>query len=80
MEAEELVAKLTEYDRAFGIDIFHAETDTIEFKLLKLPADLGSFCQDLYEFCPDIVDQGVGTVEALENDIRDRQELLLWWD
>ena len=47
-----------------------AETDTIEFTFLKLPAGLRAFCEDLYEFCPDIVDQGVGTVEALESEIR----------
>jgi hypothetical protein len=80
MMTEDLIKKLTEYDRAYGIDIFHAETDTIEFKFSKLPADMPGFCNDLYEFCPDIVDQGCGTVEALEDEIRRTQEVFLWWD
>lgn len=80
MLTDDLIKKLTEYDRNYGIDIFHAETDTIEFRFLKLPADLRAFCEDLYEFCPDIVDQGVGTVEALENEIRRSREVFLWWD
>jgi hypothetical protein len=80
MLTEDLIKKLTEYDRNYGIDIFHAETDTIEFRFLKLPADLRAFCEDLYEFCPDIVDQGVGTVEALETEIRRSREVFLWWD
>jgi len=80
MVTEDLIKKLTEYDRTYGIDIFHAETDTIEFKFSKPPADMRGFCKDLYKFCPDIVDQGVGTVEALENEIRRSQEVLLWWD
>jgi hypothetical protein len=80
LDTEDLIDKLTEYDRAFGIEIFHAETDTIEFRLMKLPGDVLVFCKDLYEFCPDIVEQGVGTVEALETEFRTTREVLLWWD
>lgn len=80
METEDLIQKLAEYNHAYGIDIFHAETDTIEFRFLKLPGDMPAFCKDLYEFCPDIVDQGVGSVEAMEREIRKTQEVFLWWD
>src|SRR5262249_38127499 len=34
MGTEDLVQKLQSYDEAFGIDIIHAETDTIEFDLV----------------------------------------------
>lgn len=80
METEDLIKKLTEFDRNYGIDIFHAETDTIEFKFLKLPNDMPSFCKDLYEFCPDIVDQGVGSLAALELEIQRTRQVFLWWD
>ena len=80
MVTNDLIKKLTEYDRRYGIDIYHAETDTIEFKLSKLPDDMSAFCKDLYKFCPDIVDQGVGTVEALEKEIRRTGAVFLWWD
>lgn len=80
MVTDDLIKKLTEYDRNHGIDIFHAETDTIEFRFSKLPVDVPGFCKDLYKFCPDIVDQGVGTVEALESEIRRTKEVFLWWD
>jgi hypothetical protein len=39
-----------------------------------------TFCKDLYKFCPDIVDQGVGSVAALEIVIEIAQEVFLWWD
>lgn len=80
METDDLIRKLTDYDRAYGINIFHAETDTIEFTLLRLPADMTGFCKDLYKFCPDIVEQGTGSVEALEREIRNTREVFLWWD
>lgn len=80
METEDLVRKLQAYDSRYRIDIFHAETDTIEFRLCSAPGDLAAFCADLYEFCPDIVDQGVGTVEELEKEIANTGVVFLWWD
>jgi hypothetical protein len=80
LETEDLVRKLQEYDSKFGIDIFHAETDTIEFKFRSVPDDLPAFCRDVYDFCPDIVDQGVGTVEKLEGEIARTGVVFLWWD
>ena len=81
METEDLVAKLVEYDEAYGIDIFQAETDTIQFTLRRPPDPLSPFCSDLYEFCPDIVDQGCATIEALEEEIAaSAGRVFLWWD
>ena len=33
----------------------------------------------MYQFCPDIVDQGVGTVSKLANEVRNGR-LYFWWD
>lgn len=77
---EDLVRKLQTYDGAFGIDIIHAETDTIEFDLTGNPEDFSDFAEDLYKFCPDIVDQGVGSVADLEEQIVVTGRVFLWWD
>ncbi|MBK6515411.1 MAG: DUF4253 domain-containing protein [Polyangiaceae bacterium] len=37
--------------------------------LAKVPADVAAFAKDVYAFCPDIVDQGRGTVSALQRQI-----------
>lgn len=34
----------------------------------------------MYAFCPDIVDQGTGTVEALAAELRKTNQLYSWWD
>ena len=78
--AEDIIQRLEKYHHSFGIDIFHAETDTIEFDLIGFPTDLAAFAKDLFDFCPDIVLQGVGTVEALEEAIADTGKVYLWWD
>jgi len=80
MGTEDLVRKLQSYDEAFGIDIIHAETDTIEFDLVGNSADFSDFAEELYKFCPDIVDQGVRTVAELEEQIVVTGRVFLWWD
>lgn len=80
LETEDLIRKLQDYHAEFGIDIFHAETDTIEFKFLNLPDDMLAYCEDLYEFCPDIVDQGTETIDKLAQEIVHTGTVYLWWD
>jgi hypothetical protein len=77
---EALILALSEWDRAWGVDILHAETDTIELALTRMPKDLPAFARDVYELCPDAVDQGAGTIEALEREIASRRRVYLWWD
>jgi hypothetical protein len=49
-------------------------------KFDKLPSDLDAFSKEVYKFCPDSVDQGVGTVENLKPAIKEMNGLWLWWD
>jgi hypothetical protein len=80
MTTEALVKELRKYHRVDPIDIFHAETDTIQFRFLGAPKDPKALAKQIYEFCPDTVDQGVGTLEALETAIRRERMVTLWWD
>ncbi len=80
MVTKDLKAKLRKWDTLYGINIWQAETDTIQLKLNKLPKNIKAFAREVYKFCPDIVDQGVGTVGALEKTIREQRSLYLWWD
>jgi ankyrin repeat protein len=34
----------------------------------------------MYEFCPDIVDQGVGSVASLAKELNKSQKFYFWWD
>lgn len=79
LETKDLVEQLTKWHRTHGIDVFHAESDTIELELLHEPPDRLAFAKELYAFCPDIVEQGVGSVEALATAL-EVQHVYLWWD
>lgn len=80
MLTNDLIARLKQWNAAYGIDIYKASTDTIELRLKTLPPDLHAFAVQLYAFCPDIVDQGVGSVEKLEDYLRRTHTVFLWWD
>jgi hypothetical protein len=34
----------------------------------------------MYEFCPDIVGQGVGSVAGLAKELNKSQKFYFWWD
>ena len=74
------IDKLKEWDKAYDIDIWQAETDTIQITLKNLPEDIPSFARDVYKFCPDIVDQGSGNISDLIRSIKGAKALYLWWD
>ena len=80
MDTEALVKKLRAYAAIVPIDIWHAETDAIELDLASVPPDLPAFTKDVYAFCPDIVDQGIGSVAELEKALAKTKRLYLWWD
>jgi hypothetical protein len=79
MQTEDVINWLSARDSTLQINILQANTDTMFATLGSVPADIDSFLEELYEFCPDIVDQGTGTVEGLREMI-DARVLYLWWD
>lgn len=80
MGTEDLIKELAEWDRQFGIDVVLAETDTILLRFKTMPKDIHAFAKRLYKFCPDIVDQGTGSVAELEKEIQTTKSVFLWWD
>lgn len=80
LDTKAIVAELRAWDKEFGIDIWQAETDTVQLRLKTMPKNLLAFAQRVYKFCPDIVDQGVGSVEKLAKEIEKTKSVVLWWD
>jgi hypothetical protein len=50
------------------------------FIVLLTDQEMKSFAQEMYEFCPDIVEQGTGSIEELIEEIKETKKLALWWD
>lgn len=54
--------------------------DWIEGRFFGDIGDAAALARRFYAFCPDIVDQGTGSVEALAEELRKSRTLYCWWD
>jgi len=54
--------------------------DFVQAKFLSVPDDIEPLAERLYAFCPDVVNQGVGSLEALATELRATGRFFLWWD
>lgn len=77
---EDIIAKLKEWEERYPFEITGANLDWLEAELIDKGQDLSELAQQVYEFCPDVVDQGTGSVEALEKEMEAGRTLYLWWD
>jgi hypothetical protein len=75
-----VMTRYREWAVLYGLELKGAGLDWLSARISKPPKDWAAFAREVYKFCPDIVDQGAETVEALTTEMRARNELYLWWD
>ena len=80
IDTDRVVARLGAWHRQYGLDIYGAGLDFVEAHFVRQPPDMRAFAQEVYEFCPDVVDQGAGSVAALAHEMKRENMLYLWWD
>lgn len=77
---QDVIDWLKELERKASFDIIGADSHWVEIEFKTLPKDLKTFAEGVYDFCPDAVDQGSGSVDELAKEIRKTSRLFLWWD
>lgn len=80
IEGDGLVDVFKGFHARYGVDITRVQTDTVEFNLLTIPQDPERLAAELYDLCPDIVDQGTRTLERLVETLAASLQVTLWWD
>jgi hypothetical protein len=80
VDTDTLIKKLQDWDTELGIDIMGLDGDWVDIKFKKLPHDIEKFANDIYKFCPDSVDQGVGDIDELSKLLKEDKQIFLWWD
>lgn len=80
LENEDVVKKMSEWKAKYGLIVIGCSRDWLQVEFDKLPADMDAFAQEVFEFCPDSVEQGVGTIEKLKEVISEMKGIWLWWD
>lgn len=77
---QDVIDRLKEWEINSPFDILGADGDWVEIEFKILPKDLNAFAEEVYEFCPDAVDQGPGNIAELAKEIQKTKKLLLLWD
>lgn len=81
--AEEHVAILRYWHERFGTDVVAMDGATLELLPARSPAEGEeslAVAIEQYLYCPDIVDQGVGSVDALAYSLAKGPMWFFWWD
>jgi len=77
---EDVIERLEDWEIHSPFDIIGADNDWVEIEFRTLPKDLDAFAEEVYDFCPDAVDQGPGSTFELAKEIQKTKKLFLWWD
>jgi hypothetical protein len=77
---DSIVAWLTTLHRDQPFVLTGIGFDWLEGRFTTPLADPDGLARRFNAFCPDIVTQGTGTVEALARELRRSQQLYCWWD
>ena len=60
LDTEDIIGRLRQWQARCEFTVTGAERDAVDLKFETLPQDMDAFAKELYEFCPDLVDQGTG--------------------
>ncbi|MDP4008873.1 MAG: DUF4253 domain-containing protein [bacterium] len=79
---EDIIRVLQEWELRYnlGILIRGADYDWFEADIERFPEDMISFARNVESLCPDVVDQGVGSIGALAQAMERDGILYCWWD
>lgn len=75
----EVIDKLQIWHKSYPFEIIGAGGDWVEAIFKVMPVNMEDFANDIYQFCPDVVDGGSGSVKFLAQEMKDTGILYLWW-
>jgi hypothetical protein len=76
-------AVLAYWNGRFGADVASMTRDVIELEVARPPASRDealALAHEQFDYCEDIVDQGVGTISNLAADLLAGSPWYFWWD
>jgi hypothetical protein len=77
---DSLIKIVKKFDEKYSLELIGASGDWCDFYVNSEPKDWNEFAKEVYKVCPDVVDQGAGTVEALADEMKKTKRLYFWWD
>jgi hypothetical protein len=75
---EKIIERLMQWDAKYGIELSDIEFDAVNVFFQDLPEDVTELALEIYEFCPDTIDQHFGcfsdAIEYMEESNQDFPE------
>lgn len=65
LDTDDIVQRLEQWDALYTIEISEVEPDGLVVRFASLPNDLSTFAREIYEFCPDTIDQHFGCMDDM---------------
>ncbi|WP_071880727.1 DUF4253 domain-containing protein [[Leptolyngbya] sp. PCC 7376] len=62
---ENIIERLSTWSKNFEFDVLEIDYATVKLAFKTMPKELRKFCEEVYEFCPDTIDQGYGCLMDL---------------
>lgn len=76
----DIIKKLKEWNAQVNFKFVVIDISRIHAYISKLPNDMKQFSSDVYEFCPDVIDQGYSSMDEMISDYKENKYFWLWWD
>lgn len=80
IDNDSVISIIKTFDAKYELTLTGAGLDWCQFSIGKEPTNWNVMAKEVYEVCPDVVDQGTGTVEDLAKELEEFKTLYLWWD
>lgn len=80
IDNDSVISIIKSFDAKYELSLAGCGLDWCLFYIDKNPSDWNVMAEEVYEVCPDVVDQGTGTVEDLADELKQYRMLYLWWD
>lgn len=77
---DSLISIIKTFDKQYSLELIGASGDWCEFIIHNEPKSWTDFAKEVYKVCPDVVDQGTGSVQALADEMKKTKRLYFWWD
>lgn len=80
MDTDDIIDRLQKWQSLCSFKVNGARWDKVDIEFSTLPQDMDAFARELYDFCPDLVDQGTGCmaemVQAMDEITPETKELI----
>lgn len=80
IETRDIIARLKKWNKDHDFVILGASMDWLEIEFITTPTNLDTYTEEVYAFCPDVVDQGTGDLKTLKSEIIRTRGMFFWWD